>query len=287
MLPNSFKKFQIIFLASLIFIFTLPNVLRSENVNLSTVVANVNGEVITLAHLMAEVSNLSPEYLELSDEYLFENVLEQLINKLLLSELLENENLGTKTLIENNQRAIRASQSVESLLADIPRHEELKILYEKTMAAYSPEKEYSASHILLSTEDEAENLVERINEGENFAKLAAEFSIGPSSPNGGSLGWFVIGQMVPEFEAAVLSLELGMVSRPIKTEFGWHIIKLDGERLQPQPNLEELRPQLELQLRQDFLNSKLDELRDLSDINYFETNIDKAVIKEIKMLFSQ
>ena len=165
--------------------------------------------------------------------------------------------------------------------------QELKILYEKTMAAYSPEKEYSASHILLSTEDEAENLVERINEGENFAKLAAEFSIGPSSPNGGSLGWFVIGQMVPEFEAAVLSLELGMVSRPIKTEFGWHIIKLDGERLQPQPNLEELRPQLELQLRQDFLNSKLDELRDLSDINYFETNIDKAVIKEIKMLFSQ
>ena len=135
MLPNFFKKFQIIFLASLIFIFTLPNVLRSENVNLSTVVANVNGEVITLAHLMAEVSNLSPEYLELSDEYLFENVLEQLINKLLLSELLENENLGTKTLIENNQRAIRASQSVDSLLADIPSHEELKILYEKTMAA--------------------------------------------------------------------------------------------------------------------------------------------------------
>ena len=164
MLLNFFKKFQIIFLASLIFIFTLPNVLRSENVNLSTVVANVNGEVITLAHLMAEVSNLSPEYLELSDEYLFENVLEQLINKLLLSELLENENLGTKTLIENNQRAIRASQTVDSLLADIPSHEELKILYEKTMAAYSPEKEYSASHILLSTEDEAENLVERINE---------------------------------------------------------------------------------------------------------------------------
>ena len=72
MLPNAFKKFQIIFLASLIFIFMLPNVLRSENVNLSTVVVNVNGEVITLANLMAEVSNLSPEYLELSDEYLFE-----------------------------------------------------------------------------------------------------------------------------------------------------------------------------------------------------------------------
>ena len=75
--------------------------------------------------------------------------------------------------------------------------------------------------------DEAENISERIGEGENFAKLAVEFSTGPSASNGGSLGWFSTGQMVPEFEAAVLALEIGMVSRPIKTQFGWHIIKLD------------------------------------------------------------
>ena len=93
--------------------------------------------------------------------------------------------------------------------------------------------------------------------------------------------------MVPEFEAAVLALEIGMVSRPIKTQFGWHIIKLDGERLQPQPTLSELRPQLEARLKQNFLDAQLEKLREDADINYFDTGVDKAIIKQIDLLFKK
>ncbi len=287
MLSIVLRRVQILFFACLISVYSSVNFLEAQSVDLKTVLVNVNGEVITLAHLISEVTTLSPEYLQLSDEYLFENVLEQLISRILFAALLEEESLGTKALIENNKRSIRASQSIKNFLANVPSYDQLMKLYEEKMSSYSPEKEYSASHILLDTKDEADNILERINEGENFASLATQFSIGPSASKGGNIGWFVMGQMVPEFEAAVLSLELGMVSRPIQTEFGWHIIKLDGERLQPQPSLHELRQQLEMELKEDFLNGKIEELRSIAEINYFETGIDKAIIKDSGLLFNK
>ena len=287
MLSVVLRRVQILLFASVISVYPLVNILDAESVNLNTVVVNVNGEVITLAHLIAEVTTLSPEYLQLSDEYLFENVLDQLISRILLASLSEDETLGTKSLIENNKRSIRASQSIKNFLANVPSYDQLMKLYEEKMSSYSPDKEYSASHILLNTKDEADNMLERLNEGENFASLAAQFSIGPSAPKGGNIGWFVMGQMVPEFEVAVLSLELGMVSRPIQTEFGWHIIKLDGERLQPQPSLQELRQQLEMELKEDYLNNKIEELRSIAEITHFETGVDKAIIKDSGLLFNK
>ena len=257
----------------------------AQNIDLQTEVANVNGKILTLAHLIAEVASLSQEYLELSDEYLYDNLLEKLVNELLLSERAE-ETFSTKILIQNQTRAVRASEYVETLLANIPTYDDLTILYEETIKNYTPETEYSASHILVETKDEAENISERLSEGENFVTLAYELSIGPSGKNGGNLGWFVPGQMVPEFEAAVLSLEIGMISRPIKTNFGWHIIKLDGERIQSAPTLEELRPELEVELREQYIKRKLEELKGESVVNYIDTGIDKGIIKDSNLLFN-
>ena len=284
MIKYNLKANLLIFITSIAVSFLNSMFGYAQQVDLKTEVANVNGKVLTLAHLIAEVASLSPEYLDLSDEYLYDNLLEKLVNEMLLSEKAEGS-YSTAILIENQIRAVRASEYIENLLLDIPTYDDLVILYEETIGNYTPETEYSASHILVVTKDEAEDISERLSEGENFVTLASELSIGPSAKNGGSLGWFIPGQMVPEFEAAVLALEIGMVSRPIQTKFGWHIIKLDGERIKTAPTLEELRPQLEVELKEQFLKSKLEELKKEADINYIDTGVDKAIIKDSNLLF--
>ena len=87
-----------------------------------------------------------------------------------------------------------------------------------------------ASHLLVRTEDEAKKLKEEILAGKPFEDVAAEVSLCPSGANGGDLGFFGKGQMVKEFEDAALSMEIGEVSDPIQTQFGWHLIKLTDKR---------------------------------------------------------
>jgi len=91
-------------------------------------------------------------------------------------------------------------------------------------------KEIRASHILVKTENDAKVLLQRIQKGESFAKLAEEFSMDPSKRRGGDLGYFGRGRMVRQFENAAFELEKGQVSQPVKTEFGWHLIKVTDRR---------------------------------------------------------
>jgi peptidyl-prolyl cis-trans isomerase C len=122
--------------------------------------------------------------------------------------------------------------------------EELQAEYDAQYAAADPVEEFNASHILVETEEEAQALIDALGEGADFAELAAENSIGPSGPNGGQLGWFTAGMMVPEFEAAVFELEAGEVSAPVQTQFGWHVILLNDMREQAPPALEQVRAEL-------------------------------------------
>ena len=87
-----------------------------------------------------------------------------------------------------------------------------------------------ASHLLVRTEDEAKQLREEILGGKPFEDVAAEVSLCPSGANGGDLGFFGKGQMVKEFEDAAFSMEIGEVSEPIQTQFGWHLIKLTDKK---------------------------------------------------------
>ena len=108
----------------------------------------------------------------------------------------------------------------------------------------TPQEEYNASHILVETEEEAVAVKAEIDAGADFAATAREKSTGPSGPNGGQLGWFGAGAMVPSFEAAVIALEVGEVSNPVQTQFGWHIIILNETRTPDAPTLEEVRDEL-------------------------------------------
>ncbi|UZF90941.1 peptidylprolyl isomerase [Bosea sp. NBC_00550] len=121
-----------------------------------------------------------------------------------------------------------------------------KKLYDETTKAMAPEEEAHARHILVEDEAQAKAVVERLKKGEDFAKIAGEISKDPGSgKEGGDLGWFSKDRMVPEFAEAAFKLKKGEVSEPIKSQFGWHVIKLEDKRSKPLPDFAAVKPQID------------------------------------------
>ena len=124
--------------------------------------------------------------------------------------------------------------------------ESMRALYTETVKNLKPETEIRASHILVETEDQAKDIVKRIKAGEDFAKLATELSKDPGSgQQGGDLGFFTKERMVPEFSTAAFALAPGQVSDPVKSQFGYHVIKLVDKREKPVPTYDEVKDQIE------------------------------------------
>ncbi len=232
----------------------------------NTVVARVNGDEITLGHVIATASALPAQYQQLEDEVLYDFILEQLVQQHLLS--LEQEELNTLNALrlENETRSLRAVQTVEALTAASVTDEAIQAAYDTQFAEFQGEDEFNASHILVESEDEAKAVKAQLEEGADFAELAKEKSTGPSGPNGGALGWFGKGQMVPEFEGAVLGLEKGQVSDPVQTQFGWHVVTLNDKRKTEAPELAVVRDELAQTIRQEAIQAKIDELTQQAQI---------------------
>jgi len=139
----------------------------------------------------------------------------------------------------------------------------LKPRYEKLVAGLKDEKEVRARHILVEDEAKAKTLIEELNKGGDFAKLAAENSKDPGSKTkGGDLGFFGRGMMVPEFDAVAFALEAGKVAQtPIKTQFGWHVLKVEEIRPRTAPKYEEVKPELLAQAQQEKINATVEALK--------------------------
>ncbi len=121
----------------------------------------------------------------------------------------------------------------------------IKARFDKEMASVTPEKEVKARHILVKTEDEAKAIIKELEGGADFVELAKKKSTGPSGPNGGDLGFFGAGRMVPAFEEAAFKLEKGGYTKePVRTQFGFHVIKVDDSRDKPLPTYEATKQQL-------------------------------------------
>ncbi len=121
----------------------------------------------------------------------------------------------------------------------------IRARYKQEIEKTEPEKEVNARHILVKTEDEAKALIKELEGGADFVELAKSKSTGPSGPNGGDLGYFGKGRMVPEFEQAAFALEKGAYTKePVKTQFGFHIIKVEDKRDRPFPTFEESKERL-------------------------------------------
>jgi peptidyl-prolyl cis-trans isomerase C len=242
-------------LTTFILIYSSMNVYAEQN-ETETVLATVNGKNITLGHIINAVTGLPPEYQNLEDDYLLKGVLDQVIKQEVMSQILDVSKNRVKISVENETRSIRAKFAVEKEMEGFPTENQIRDAYQTATLSLKNVEEFNASHILIESENEAKELVDLLKSGSNFSDLAKEKSTGPSAPSGGNLGWFGPGQMVPEFEAAVLVLEVADTSQPVQTQFGWHIIKLNDRRKKQLPSIEELRPEIIQRLSQ----SKVEEI---------------------------
>lgn len=174
----------------------------------------------------------------------------------------------------------------EQIEADIP-DADLQAEYDEQVAQVQAEiadkKEYNASHILLETEEEAKAVIEALKYGADFAETAKEKSTGPSAPNGGELNWATPDSYVPEFSAAMEALEVGAITEaPVKTQFGFHVIKLNETRAAEGPAIpefEQVKPQIRNVLLQKRMKEYMDGLRDAATVEIVEAEApaDEAV----------
>ena len=249
-----------------------------------TVLVSVNGEDITVGNIISFQSRLSDQYQSMEDSVLFDGILKQLIQQTILSQKVNIHSGRIKYALENQMRAFLSTELVGNLSEAEVMESEIESLYVKFSTNIERNKEYNASHILVETETEVEELLLKLKNGADFSELAKTYSTGPSGAQGGNLGWFGQGAMVPTFENAVIKLKIDELSVPIQTQFGWHLIKLNDARKTPVPTIEEVRKELITEIKKKKIDFEMSKIIDSADVIYSNLEIDPKIIREVSML---
>ena len=258
---------------------------HAQEADADTVLATVGGTEITLGHLVAMRGRLPEQYQQLPDDVLYQGMLDQAIQQEILAQGVRDDmDRGAELGLENETRAFLAGEAVNEIAGREVDEAAVQAAYDAAYADAEAETEYNASHILVETEEEARAIKAELDGGADFAELAREKSTGPSGPNGGQLGWFGAGMMVPEFQTAVETLEPGEVSEPVQTQFGWHVIVLNETRVQEAPGLEQVRAELEAQVRQQAVEAEVARLTEEATVERAEVEVDPALVRDDALL---
>jgi peptidyl-prolyl cis-trans isomerase C len=225
--------------------------------------------------LGSELGNLPPEVKRRA-------LAEYLIDNALFAEAAEAEKLASTPEFEQQMRYLRQrllrEQYFEKTLKSTVSEDEAKKIYDARVASMPPQEEVSARHILVDSEEKAKELRTKIVAGADFAQVAKENSKDTGSKEqGGLLGYFTQGQMVPEFEAAAFKMQKGEVSEPVKTNFGWHIIKLEDRRRKEPPSFDAVKTTIMNSLVVRKAQEKAAELRKQATLDYVDAGIKKQV----------
>jgi peptidyl-prolyl cis-trans isomerase C len=224
------------------------------------VVAKVNGTEIRQSDINLaeeEAGQLPPMSPEQKQDYLVQFTADMV----LVSKAADDKKLGDTPDFKRKLAFNRNKLLMEALLTQTGKESlteaAMKKVYDDAVRQMGEEKEVHARHILIraaagddkaskEAEDKIKAIIVRLNKGEDFAKVANETTEDPSGKaNGGDLGFFGKEQMVPEFSDTAFGLEKGKISGPVKTQFGWHVLKVEDTRVKPQPKFEDVKPQIE------------------------------------------
>jgi len=237
------------------------------------ILAKVDGAAITeddYNDALADIGPGLPEKLEGLEREKY--VLDYLIDLRLVAKQALADKLDGTADFARRLAYYRDKLAMEGLLTNVAKsattEEAERKAYDEAAKAQPPEPEVHARHILLPTEEEAKAALARIKAGEDFAKVATELSKDPAG-DGGDLGWFTKDRMVPEFADAAFKLEPGQVSDPVKSQFGWHIIKVEGKRMKTFPPFEQVKDQAARFVAQKAQTALIASLRDKAKIERF------------------
>ena len=234
--------------------------------------AEVNGKKITGVDYNLFIDSLNPQLKQyFGGEEMNKEVVNELVYQTLLYEDAMEKGMDKddefKQVLEKTKESMLKTYALGKLLATVSvTDDEIKKFYEDNKDLFKENESANASHILVAEEDKANEIYEKVKNGEDFASLAKEFSTCPSKEKGGELGTFTRGQMVKEFEDAVFNDEVGAITEPVKTQFGYHIIKINDKNEGRDLAFDEVKDKIAAQVRrqkeQALYNEKITELKE-------------------------
>ena len=272
---RNFLVFNIIFILS-------TAELLAKDLN-KIVAAKVNNHIISAQDVLNAVNTLPENVKTKPLSEIYPRIINELINKHLITKRAYNEKLdldqNVLNLIQKNKDSILAKYWLNNYLKNETSEENIKIFYNEYVKSFQEYTEVNASHILVKTKNEAISIINKLKSKSQFSDLAKTFSIGPSGKNGGNLGWFSPGQMVKEFEKAAFLIEKGNISqKPIKTKFGFHVIKVNDIRNAKPKKLYEIKKNIIEKITKVSLSNLENKIRKNQDVVIIKF---KDVVKEV------
>lgn len=254
----------------------------AEQEDPSKVLATVNGTDVTVGEVDQAAGDLDPQFARLPVEQRRLAALAALIDIKVLAAEAQKDKLDQtdefkKRLEFLRERALH-NEYFKDAIVDKISDDEVRARYDKEIAAIPPQVEVRARHILVKTKEEADAIIKKLEGGAKFEDLAKESSTDGSAANGGDLGYFSEGQMVPEFEKAALALKPGEYTKePVQTQFGFHVIQLEDRRTKQPPSFDEVKDQIRSIVMRERYVETVKKLRDGMKIDYKDPAIDKAM----------
>ena len=251
---------------------------RADDAN--PVLATVNGSEIRQSDMAIAEEELGPSLEKMDPATKKENLLAFLIDMKIVAKAAEDKKVEDSDEFKKRLAFARNRLLMDSLLANEGKaattDEAMKKVYDDAAKQITSEQEVHARHILVATEDEAKAIEEELKKGADFAELAKKKSKDPGASDGGDLGFFTKDQMVPEFSAVAFSLEPGKISDPVKSQFGWHIIKVEEKRNRNPPDFDQVKGQIETYVTRKAQADYVAKLRETAKIERVDQPADAA-----------
>ena len=269
MLPNFYLRPVFCFL--LASLFWLPPSAQAQKLPNGTV-ATINGISITYEDLTMAEGELANLIGQMNEQQRFEALLGYVMDRVLVSEAAKKAGVeDDPTFLQRNaftQRKDLPDLFISQKLVENITDAKVDAYYKENIVNGSRQEEILARHILLDSKDMADAVLASLSGGADFAQLAKERSKGPSGASGGAFGYFGRDSMVAEFSEAAFKLKKGDSSQPVKTQFGWHISKLEDKRAKPTPKLEQVRGQIYQLLIGEARREIYEEMREKADVKF-------------------
>ena len=238
------------------------------------VIARVNGVDIKQSDLALAEEDVGADMQAASPEAKREHLISYLADIIMVTQAADKKNLADDADFKRRLAFLRSKllmgyelqQEAKTALTD----EALKQTYDEAVKSMSGQEEVRARHILVEGEDEAKAILEQLKGGADFAKLAKEKSKDPGAAEGGDLGYFTKDQMVPEFADVAFKMYPGQLSNPVKTQFGWHVIKVEDKRIKQPPEFEKVKDQIEAYLARKAQSDFITKLRQSAKVERFD-----------------
>ena len=252
----------------------LPQLSTTAKAADDPVVAVVNGYEILMSDILNRRQQLGPQAQQYPIQLLFNLILQDMISVRLVADEARKQGYDKESQVRRTVSQIEDQILQQELMSryvkDNMTDDAVKARYDRFLKENPPLDEVRARHILVETEEQARAVIVRVGKGEDFARLAQELSTGPSGKVGGDLGYFTREKMVPEFSAAAFEMRPGDVTKsPVKTQFGWHVIKIEDRRTQEAPSYAQAEGQMREQVQEQLTQEYVSELREKAKVETY------------------